>query len=55
MPLPKAKGRSKKAVNKQVSKNIDELVHHGTKKRPMKQIIAIAENTARGRNKKKKK
>lgn len=55
MPLPKAKGHSKKSINAQVSKNIDELVHHGTKKRPMKQIEAIAERTARGQNKKKKK
>lgn len=54
MPLPKAKGHSKKAINKQVSKNIDELYHHGTKKRPMKQIIAIAERTARGTKSKKK-
>lgn len=54
MPLPKAKGHSKKAINKQVSKNIHELVHHGTKKRSMNQIKAIAEATARGRNKKKK-
>lgn len=53
MPLPKAKGTSKKAINKQVSKNIDELVHHGTKKRSHRQIVAIAEATARGRNKKK--
>lgn len=55
MPLPKAKGHSKKAINKQVSKNIDELFHHGTRKRSMKQIIKIAEVTARGQNKKKRK
>lgn len=55
MPLPKAKGKSKKAINKQVSANIHELVHHGTKKHSMNQIIAIAESTARGRNKKKNK
>lgn len=54
MPLPKAKGKSKKAINKQVSKNIDELVHHGTKKRSKGQIVAIAEATARGTKKKKK-
>lgn len=53
MPLPHAKNHSKKAINKQVSKNIDELYHHGTKKRPMKQIIAIAESTARKFKKKK--
>ena len=55
MPLPKAKGTSKKAINKQVGSNIHELVHHGKIKRPMKQIIAIAESTARGRKTKKKK
>ena len=55
MPLPAAKSKSKKAINKQVSANIHELVHHGTKKRKMTQIVAIAEATARGRNKKKKK
>jgi hypothetical protein len=55
MPLPKAKGRSKKAINKQVSKNIHELVHHGTKKRSHAQIVAIAERTARGGKGKKKK
>lgn len=49
MPLPKAKGKSKKAINKQVSKNISELVHHGTKSRSRAQIIAIAERTARGK------
>lgn len=54
MPLPKSKGRSKKAINKQVSANIHELVHHGTKKRSHKQIVAIAEATARGRSNKKK-
>lgn len=53
MPLPKAKGKGKKAINKQVSKNISELVHNGTKKRPMRQIIAIAEQTARGRKRRK--
>jgi hypothetical protein len=55
MPLPKAKGRSKKAINKQVSKNIHELVHHGTKQRSRAQIIAIAERTARGQKSKRKK
>lgn len=54
MPLPKAKGKSKKAINKQVGRNISELVHNGTKDRPMKQIIAIAEKTARGKKGKKK-
>lgn len=55
MPLPKAKGHSKKAINRQVSKNIDELVHHGKKQRSHSQIVAIAEATARGRSGKKKK
>lgn len=55
MPLPKAKGKSKKSINTQIGKNIQELYHNGTKKRPLKQIIAIAEKTARGQNKKKKK
>lgn len=55
MPLPKAKGRSKKAINNQVSKNIHELVYHGTKKRSHSQIVAIAEKTARGQKSKKKK
>lgn len=54
MPLPKAKGKSKKVINKQVAANIRELINHGTKQRPMNQIIAIAESTARGRNKSKK-
>jgi hypothetical protein len=55
MPLKKASGKSKKAVNAAVSKNIHELVHYGTKKRPMNQIIAIAESAARRGGKKKKK
>jgi hypothetical protein len=55
MPLQKAHGRSKKAVNKTVSANIHELAHHGTKKRSHRQIIAIAESAARGRSGKNKK
>lgn len=55
MPLPKAKGHSKKAINRQVSANIHELSHHGTKKRSRQQIIAIAESAARDRPSKKKK
>lgn len=54
MPLPKSKSKSKKAINRQVSANIHELVHHGTKKRSHAQIVATAESTARGRSKKKK-
>jgi hypothetical protein len=55
MPLPKAKGKSKKAINKQVAANIHELVHHGTRKRSHAQIVAIAERTARGQKSKRKK
>jgi hypothetical protein len=47
MPLKKAKGKSKKAINAAVSANIHELVHKGKVDRPMKQIIAIAESAAR--------
>lgn len=47
MPLFSATSRSKKAINSAVSKNIDELVHNGKKKRSMKQIIAISESVAR--------
>lgn len=54
MPLPQAPNNSKAAINKQVSANIHELVHHGTKQRSHEQIVAIAEATARGRNNKKK-
>lgn len=52
MPLPQAPNNSKAAINKQVSENIEELEHHGSKPRSHEQIIAIAEATARGRNKK---
>jgi hypothetical protein len=55
MPLPAAKSKSKKAINKQVAANFRELFYHGTKKRSRNQMIAIAETTARGRNGKKKK
>lgn len=51
MPLPQAPNNSKAAVNKQVSENIHELVHHGTKKRSRQQIVAIAIATAKGRHK----
>lgn len=54
MPLPKARGTSKKAINAQVSKNIQELHKNGTKKRSNAQIIAIAERTARGNKSKNK-
>jgi hypothetical protein len=47
MPLQKAHGRSKKAVNKAVSANIHELTHHGTKKRSHNQVVAIAINAAK--------
>ncbi len=52
MPLQKARGRSKKAVNKAVSANVHELTHHGTKKRSHKQIVAIAISAAKKGNKK---
>lgn len=52
---PKAKGKGKKAINKQVSKNVQELYNKGTQKRSRAQIIAIAEATARGRKSKKTK
>jgi len=55
MPLPKAKGKSKKAINKQIAANIRELYAHGSKPRSQAQIVAIAESTARGRKSKKKK
>lgn len=47
MPLKKAKGKSKAAMQKAVSANIRELKASKTK-RPMKQIIAIALTSARG-------
>lgn len=51
MPLKKATSGSKKAINKAVSFNIDELYHNGKKKRKMNQIIAISESVARGSKK----
>lgn len=53
MPLKKATSKSKKAINKAVSYNIDELFHHGKKQRSHQQIVAIAESAARGKKKKK--
>lgn len=47
MPLETANSGSKKDINKAVSDNIHELVHFGTKQRPMNQVIAIAESAAR--------
>lgn len=55
MPLKKAANKSKKAVNAAIATNIKELYYNGTKKRPMKQIVAIAESAARNRKGKKKK
>jgi len=59
MPLRKAKGTSKKAVQSAVSSNIRELMKDnkktgkargaGGKVRPMKQILAIALSKARGK------
>jgi len=42
MPLKSAKGKGKEAVQKAISSNIHELVHHGKKPRSKKQIVAIA-------------
>lgn len=53
MPLKKSSGKGRKAINKAVSENIHELVHHGTKKRSHKQIVAIAESAARKGKKRK--
>jgi uncharacterized membrane protein YkoI len=59
MPLRKAKGTSKKAVQSAVSSNIRELMKDnkksgkargaGGKVRPMNQILAIALSKARGK------
>ncbi len=59
MPLKKAKGTSKKAVQSAVSSNIRELMKDnkksgkargaGGKVRPMNQILAIALSKARGK------
>ena len=59
MPLRKAKGTSKKAVQSAVSSNIRELMKDnkksgkargaGVKVRPMNQILAIALSKARGK------
>lgn len=59
MPLRKAKGTSKKAVQSAVSSNIRELMKDnkksgkargaGGKTRPMNQILAIALSKARGK------
>ena len=53
MPLKKAKGKSKSAINKAVAYNIHELAHRGTKNRSHSQIVAIAESAARRKTKKK--
>ena len=41
--MPLQPGKSRQAI----SANISELTHHGSKKRPRKQIIAIALSNAR--------
>jgi hypothetical protein len=51
MPLKKAKGKSKAALQSAVSSNIRELKASKTV-RPMKQVIAIALTSARGGKKK---
>lgn len=55
MPLKKSANKSKKAINSAIAANIKELYYNGSKKRPMNQIVAIAESSARGRKSKKKK
>lgn len=52
MPAHKAKGTSKKAMQKAVAANMRELSKAGAKSRPMKQKIAIAYSEARGGKKK---
>ncbi len=59
MPLRKAKGTSKKAVQSAISSNIRELMKDNKKSgkakgamgkaRPMKQILAIAISKAKGK------
>ena len=49
MPLQKAKGQSKKAVQQAISANVRELKKEGHKKRPLKQILAIAISAAKRR------
>lgn len=55
MPLQKAKGRGKRAMQAAVSANMHELTHNGRKTRTQRQKIAIALSAARGGSKKKKK
>jgi hypothetical protein len=55
MPLQKARGKSKKAMQAAVSANMHELTYNGRKTRTQKQKIAIALNAARGEKPKKKK
>jgi len=47
MPLKSAKGKTKESVQKAISSNIHKLVHHGTKPRSKKQIVAIAISAAK--------
>ncbi len=54
MPLNLGRGcKSKACKQKAVSQNIDELTHHGTKKRSHEQIVAIALSSVYGKKKKK--
>lgn len=50
MPLKKASGKGKKAIQKAVSANIKELSHSG-KKRSQAQKIAIAYSAAKKKKK----
>lgn len=51
MPLKKASGKSKKAVQKAVSSNMHELKHYGNKKRSHAQMVAISINAAKKKKK----
>lgn len=48
MPAHKAANKSKKSLNKAVSKNMHELNKPGVKSRPQKQKVAIAISQAKG-------
>lgn len=54
MPLKKAKGRSKRAINKAVGQNIREMEKANKKRSPAKRkpkrvIVAASERAARGK------
>lgn len=55
MPLNLGRGCNSKACRQRaVSQNIDELTHHGKKKRSHKQIVAIALSSVYGKRRKSK-